>query len=369
MRDVDVDIATLGGGPAGTAAALTLRAYSGLRVAVVERSDYERERVGETVSPGLQPLLAYLGVWESFQRDGHLPAYGSGAAWGSSRLQDRDFLFTGQGDGWLLDRRRFDSRLADEVREKGGELFLRTEVPACEADSQSGWRLELAGTDGRRGTLQARFLIDATGKRGGIARRLGAHQKVFDRLVGVTGFVELPPGDRQLATLVESAPDGWWYSAPLPDGRAVVSFLSDSDVVRRLRLRDPAVWQEAIAATKHVRERVAGGRLASPLRVVPAHSRHLDPAGGPGWVAAGDAVASFDPLSSMGIGHAVSSGIHAARVAFDHLGGKGDLLRQYAGAVARNAGQYLALRRRFYLLEQRWPDRPFWSRRHQEVVM
>jgi len=367
MRASDVDVVIVGGGPAGTAAALTLLTYSDLRVVVVERSEYAEERVGETVSPGLQPLLAYLGVWASFQRDGHLPAHASSAAWGSAQVQSRDFLFTGRGEGWLLDRRRFDLRLAEEVQEKGGTLLSRTAVAACAPDDRGGWRLET--TSGRRSrVLRARFLIDASGKGSFLARRFGARQQVFDRLVGVTGFFDLPAGDRGLSTLVESAADGWWYSAPLPDGRAVVTLLSDADLVRRLRLRDPEVWRAALAATQHVRERVQGGTLRSPLRIVPAHSRQLLPAGGPGWVAAGDAVASFDPLSSMGIGHAVSSGIHAARVAFDHLDGGSDLLRQYGEGVARSARQYLELRRRFYLLERRWADRPFWARRHAEVA-
>jgi flavin-dependent dehydrogenase len=87
------------------------------------------------------------------------------------------------------------------------------------------------------------------------------------------------------------------------------------------------------------------------------------PAAGRGWAAAGDAAAAFDPLSSLGIGHAISSGIHAARVAHVTLCDTGDPADSYSSGVERVARDYLTLRRRYYAVEQRWPAQPFWARR------
>ncbi len=56
----DVDVAIIGGEPSGSAAALTLLRYSRLRVAIIEKGDYSQWRVGETLSPSVQPLLDYL---------------------------------------------------------------------------------------------------------------------------------------------------------------------------------------------------------------------------------------------------------------------------------------------------------------------
>jgi flavin-dependent dehydrogenase len=85
---------------------------------------------------------------------------------------------------------------------------------------------------------------------------------------------------------------------------------------------------------------------------------------GPGWAAAGDAAASFDPLSSMGIGHALWSGTHAARLAEDVLLGPSSFAADYNEVMQRQYQQYLQLRRRYYRLERRWPDRAFWRGRH-----
>src|SRR5437867_11469256 len=104
IEPLAADVAVIGGGPAGAAAALTLRRYTGLRVVMIERSHYEKVRIGETVSPALQPLLDYLGVWDAFQEQGHAAAHGTAAAWGSSALEWHSFLVNGLGEGWHLDR-------------------------------------------------------------------------------------------------------------------------------------------------------------------------------------------------------------------------------------------------------------------------
>jgi flavin-dependent dehydrogenase len=185
-------------------------------------------------------------------------------------------------------------------------------------------------------------------------------------------------------TLIESCAAGWWYSAPLPSGRAVAVLMTDSDLVRALRAGRAGEWRRLLAATGATRERLAGGRPVSAPRILAAASQCLEPAAGPGWIAAGAAAVSFDPLASAGVGHALASGIHAARAAHQALAAAPEkaveapaveapesagaagapLLAGYGAQVARNMSQYLRLRHHFYAVEQRWADQPFWRRRH-----
>jgi flavin-dependent dehydrogenase len=357
-----VDVAIVGGGPAGTAAALTLLKYSPFTVAVVERSIYNGWRVGESLSPGAADLLRYLGAWETFATQGHLPSYGTSAAWGSPDIVARDFLFTGRGTAWHLDRRQFDQSLADLMSNRGG-LLMTDAVVEREAHDREGWRLCVRR--GRtRAELRARFVIDASGKQAVFARRHGARRKIGDGLVGIVGFYSFPENKpRDSFTLVEASSLGWWYSALLPDGRMTVAFMSDPDMIRRHRWHRREPWFELLASSRHIRTRLAGGTPEGHPVVCPAYSQILEPIAGNGWVAAGEAAAGFDPLSSMGIGYALASGIEAARAVHNVLTADGKQMACYTASVARHYASYRAQQQQYYSMEQRWPDSPFWARR------
>jgi flavin-dependent dehydrogenase len=79
---------------------------------------------------------------------------------------------------------------------------------------------------------------------------------------------------------------------------------------------------------------------------------------GPGWLATGDAVASFDPLSSQGIVTALILG----RAAGEATTEPGEPYA-YAATVERLVAGHLADRLAYYALEHRFASSRFWSRR------
>jgi flavin-dependent dehydrogenase len=80
-------------------------------------------------------------------------------------------------------------------------------------------------------------------------------------------------------------------------------------------------------------------------------------------VVAGNAAVAFDPLSSLGIGHSIMSGIQAARIADERLRGEHALADAYHVDLAWHRERYLAQRAAIYALEKRFPQSPFWARR------
>lgn len=365
------DVAVLGGGPAGAAAALSLRQLRpALRVALVEPSRYDAWRVGETLSPGCRELLAGLGCWERFRSEQFLESFGTRAAWGGDELYDHEFLFSARGNGWHVDRARFDGMLCDAARDAGAEVFEDArfaDVERCDGY----WKLTL-----RRGRtherIEASWVIDATGRSAAFAVRQGARRPAADRLVGVAVRFRAPSVDP--STLVEAQPDGWWYSAATPENGLVVVWMSDADLVRRQGMSAAPRWFEHLARSRHTAARVAGAVAEAGPIVRAAHSQRLSDFGdvgvnGGGWVAAGDAACTLDPLSSQGILKALRTGKIASFVALDGLEGPSDRaassLARYRQLLAAEYSQYLETRAWFYGQEGRWPESPFWARRRR----
>jgi flavin-dependent dehydrogenase len=232
-----------------------------------------------------------------------------------------------------------------------------------EARDNGAWRLLVRWGRERR-ELRARFVIDASGKQAVFARRNGARREVGDWLAGTVGFYSFPdtkPCDS--FTVVEASPLGWWYSALLPEGEIAVAFMSDADLIRRHHWHRREPWVELLASTYHTRQRVAHGVLKNRPLVCPAYSQIVAPIAGDGWMAAGEAAASFDPLSSMGIGYALLSGIESARAVHNHLSEDGRQMSGYTVSLTRHYAAYRARQLEHYAMEQRWPDSPFWARR------
>ncbi|WP_420127148.1 NAD(P)/FAD-dependent oxidoreductase [Longimicrobium sp.] len=367
MTDAARDVVVAGGGPGGCAAALALRAHApGLSVALVEASAYGGERVGETLPPPAADVLRHLGVWEAFAAQAHHPAYGTAAAWGTPVPYENDFLYHVRQVGWHLDRGAFDGMLADQAHARGVQVVRETRVLDAER-AADGWRLSLS--DGRE--LRARFLIDATGAGAALVRRRGGGRLVVhDRLAGFVRFFRQPAGGGTPHTLVEAFADGWWYTAPLPDGRRVVACMTDTDIARGLRLDEEAAWHALLAASApRVSASLADAVQDGEPVVRAARSGWLDAAAGPDWIAVGDAASTFDPLSSQGILKALRSGIYAAYAAGDLLA-KGDDagMHRYRAFVQREFDGFLRTRARYYADEARWPEREFWRRRHASAA-
>jgi flavin-dependent dehydrogenase len=357
-------VVVIGGGPAGSTAARIL-AEGNVPTVLVEGSASDVWKVGETLPPSARATLEGLGAWERFLADDHLRAFGTCSAWGSERLKARDFLFDPYGTGWHLDRGQFDQTLRDAAASAGVECRPSTRVVGFDVVQGRGWSLDLLGPRGHT-SLTSSFVVDATGRSSWFARRCGIRRTVHDRLLGVVWLLAARTGRGcEATTLVEAVERGWWYSAPVPGCRLVVACMTDADLLPRRPWTMNRLWQ-ALGEAVHTKARVEafGSVFQSSPRIRSAASSCLSATGGTRWVAAGDAAAAFDPLSSQGILTAMESGRDAARSLLVRLQGGRHILRGDAKATGPPYVRYLAERAAYYALEKRWPDSPFWSRRH-----
>jgi len=292
---------------------------------------------------------------------------GNRSAWGSDELSDRDFIFSPYGSGWHLNRQRFDERLQDSAVSADVVLIRAATLTRCQSLPDGGWRLQLNGP-AACSSVTARFVVDASGRAAIFAQQNGIKRHLLDHMVGVVGCFEAGPEGptQERFTLVEAVECGWWYSALLPDGKLVVVYMTDADLASSQILRSKGNWLALLQKTRHTRLRVASHsyHLNGPTQIVAANSSFLDLVVGNSWLAVGDAAAAYDPLSSQGIMTALSTGLNAASAINAHLQGDQRALQDYAVYSKTLSVDYLSSHSAYYAMERRWPDSPFWRRRH-----
>ena len=358
---MDFDAVIVGAGTAGSTAALNLAPFC--RVLLLDRQRRPGWRIGELLPAAVRRLLSDMGLWEEFIADGPLPRQALCSTWGSDQTMVRDALADLDGPGWQIDRALFEQRLrAAAVRR--GALLLCPAVLAGLARTVDGWTVRFqAGAEPSAAT--ARVVIDAAGRRSQRLVPHGARWRVDDRLSCSfirAEAVSLPAG----AVHIEAEAEGWWYAAPIPGGAGILSFHTDADLSAATMVRT----REGLLARAR-RLPLLGELAAQPnwdrgqWGYCAAHGAWLSPVAGDAWLAAGDAALVFDPLAAQGLFNAMYLGLAAAEATHRHLAGDQTALADYGAEVSAIRQAYRTRHAAWYQLETRWPDQPFWNRRHR----
>jgi flavin-dependent dehydrogenase len=360
----EYDVIILGSGPAGATSALEL-VRLGYSVVIIQDTPDNNWKIGECLPPVAKRLLVSLNLWDSFLKDQHRACYGICSSWGSTDLYHQSFIFDPYGNGWHLDRRRFDEMLLSSAV-AAGAVSQNGSAVSCARNTSNGWQIDVQSSDGQRSKLRAKFAVDATGRRCWLARRQRTGRVSYDRLTSVVGLIETAATtDLDYLITIEAIEQGWWYSARLPDGRLVAALMVDSDLqtIRTSQVQD--YWLSQLRRTIHIGQIVESNNyeVVSVSAIVAANSSCLSDLSGRSWLAVGDAAAAYDPLSSQGILSAMEMARAASAAIHRYLKGEVHALEAYSATVKRGFAGYLASLRLYYEMEQRWPQAPFWKRR------
>src|SRR5713101_4594283 len=156
-KQSDVGVCVIGAGPAGTTLAARLAQF-GHDVCLIERCEFPRTHVGESLSPGVLPLLEMTGASDSVEQAGFWRPHTVLVKWDQDQQERHD----PDQSGLLVDRGRFDHLLLERARTLGVRVLQPALVRERTCDA-SGWTLRVE-TQGRNVEFHAAFLAEASGR-------------------------------------------------------------------------------------------------------------------------------------------------------------------------------------------------------------
>lgn len=327
---IEADVAIIGAGPAGTAAALHLGQLGVHNVVLLDRHDFPRDKTcGSGVSPKGIAVLKKLGVWESVEPQAY-PIRGL-------RLVtpgDREVFVSG-GDSAaavVCNRRTLDELLLKRAVSLGVRF-----VPHFNAQSLVMEGERVAGctaADGR--SVRARVVVVADGAHSRFTLERG-DKSIYQAIMGWWDDVPFTEHHVELVFDKAVAPMyGWLF----PEGGSRVNIgIVYPDDAHEKRARE--LFQAFL--DKHYASRLRSARQVGKWQGHPvSYSYQIEKLTSPGRMVIGEAGRMTHPATAEGISQGMRTGIFAAEALRDLLVDKRDEAEAFASYESQCRRTFLA---------------------------
>ena len=342
----DYDVAIVGAGPAGTACALALR-HSGLRVSLLDKSEFPRDKVCGDAIPGqafkalrqLDPAFVQQ-LWQLQPRDDVRASRLVAPSGASLTLRWKLPSFNSP-------RETFDAALLALVREHTDTTILENTVLKGLAVAAGAVHLYLA----EGAELTCGVVIGCDGANSVVSRRLlPAPLDRAHHCAGVRAYYENVGGASSGTTEFFLSSDylaGYVWLFPVGAGRYNVGLGMLSEVVATHKVDLKETLARVLATHPELAPRFVQARALGPIVGfgLPLGGGRERPISGGRFMLCGDAASLIDPLQGHGIDTAIQSGMLAgaqAAACFAQQDFSAEFMREYDAQVARKIGRKLA---------------------------
>ena len=294
------DICIIGGGPAGSVLGARLAQF-GLSVCLVEQVAFPRRHLGESLSPGVVPLLASIGAGPALERAAYPRIRKVSVRWEEARAREDP-----HGQGLLVDRGHFDRLLLEHAGRCGVRILQPGTIESLRRHA-GGWQIAVRA-EGRRTELEVRLVADASGRAGVLPRRrvrTGPPTLAVHAYWRGDGLPEYPR--------IEAGANAWFWGVPLPEGiYNTIVFLDPRDL-RAMPGTLAAKFHELLASSSLLPPGVKAHPLGR-LQVADASPYLDEECVTDDSIKVGDAALALDPLSSSGVQKAIQSALAGSAV-------------------------------------------------------
>jgi flavin-dependent dehydrogenase len=307
MESTDCDVLVIGGGPGGSTAAAFAR-LRGLSVCLVEREDFPRFHIGESLLPMGNAVLQASGAWPKVEAAGFVRKLGAEFALADDS-QVKEIVFAegyvpGLESTFQVERARFDSILLDHARSLGADVrtgvTVRSLVPSDDRVTATVSREGAASA-----SIAARWVIDA----GGRENLFESPQKrrfdpaPFPKRAAVYSHFEgvrRAEGSKGGNIIIVRILDGWFWLIPISAERTSVGLVTSIENLRGGG--DPeSTFAGTVAGSATLRHLMESARAVAPFRVTADYSYVRRDFASERVIMAGDAAGFYDPIFSSGV--------------------------------------------------------------------
>lgn len=321
MEDLEYDVVIIGGGPAGGTAA-TLLGKAGRRVLVLEKEQFPRFQIGESLLPFSMDTLDRLGLTEKLKASNFLPKHGAHISSGCGSKEIRFFFKNGfrsrRETALQVPRAEFDHLLLEHARECGAIVRYRTKVTSVDFQER-GAVLETEHRDtGETRKICTRYLLDCSGRNSLIGSKLGLRRNYphLRKFAIFAHYDNVPVAEGPEGTLTNMIreTDRWFWVIPLSRSKISLGVVTDLDSFKNSGKTPADFFEAAIARQPLVRDRLSRAERITPYHSTGDYSFRSKSFFGDQWLLAGDAAGFIDPVFSSGVFLAIYSGEKAAGV-------------------------------------------------------
>jgi len=323
-----IDVLVIGAGPAGSVSAAMVH-KAGYSVRVVEREKFPRFVIGESLLPRCMEVLEDCGFLDAVKAKKFQEKFGA-----KFMKEDKvsDFNFSDQySKGWTwtwqVQRAEFDLTLITEVARRGVPVDFETTVTAIEFLPDESSITTVQKKDGTTETIEARYIIDASGYGRVIPRlfnldkpsNLDPRKAVFAHVNDVHRNNHDEP-NRIIAVMY--APGVWSWIIPFSTGVTSLGFVGSFDYFNAMGGDPSSQFRTFIDGNAYLKKRFGDVDWVFEPRKLEAWSATTDKFYGHGFVLTGNVTEFLDPIFSSGVMFATVSSHIASKMVIRKLQGE-----------------------------------------------
>lgn len=320
MSNKNVDVLIIGAGPSGCVAASYLH-NSGLTIQVVEKNNFPRFVIGESLLPRCMDHFEEVGLLDC------LKAVGFEQKHGARFLKDNvvcNFDFSkkhteGWDWTWQVPRADFDKTLTDELIKKGVDIAFEEEVINVVFNENGTSATTIKNKEGQINTIEAKYVIDSSGFGRVLPRLLDLdipsaipkHSTIFTHVKDV----KRPQGkEGTLITFDVIDKDTWLWVIPFSNGITSIGYVGNTAYLESFKGTTTERLIEMMKLSTYYNERFKDLEYLFEPITIKNFSKSVKQLYGKGYALTGNSAEFLDPVFSSGVTFATESGLLAAKL-------------------------------------------------------